>query len=358
MKAKYFRLSIWFLGLALLAASLVGANLAINSRAGDGKIKEDVKSEPAAPAGDGAVCLGFVDVEAQVTNLYPLQPGRVAVVLVREDQAVKKGDVLFRLEDRPAKFLLRQAEADLSASKARLKDAQKLPEKHRLVKAQQQQAILGRAQMLEAERITLGRLQKLVKGGNGAQEDADAAEAKVKAAAALLEAEEKKLSELVLLDPEGELKRAEADVAAKEAQLDSAKFALEECNIKAPLDGKVLRLFVHVGDSLGPQPKQPAVQFLPEGPRIVRAEIEQEFANRVSKGQTVTVQDDSKAGPELRGKVIRISDWYTHRRSIIQEPLQFNDVRTLECIIQLDPTPQPPRIGQRVRVLLGSLAQK
>ena len=34
------------------------------------------------------------------------------------------------------------------------------------------------------------------------------------------------------------------------------------------------------------------------------------------------------------------------------EPLQFNDVRTLECIVTLDPDQPPLRIGQRVRVTL------
>jgi hypothetical protein len=33
--------------------------------------------------------------------------------------------------------------------------------------------------------------------------------------------------------------------------------------------------------------------------------------------------------------------------------LQVNDVRTLECLIALDPDQAPLRIGQRVRVLLG-----
>ena len=117
-----------------------------------------------------------------------------------------------------------------------------------------------------------------------------------------------------------------------------------------------MRLQVGVGEWLGSVPKQSAVQFLPAGPRIVRAEVEQEFANRVSVGQAAEVHDDSKAGPTWRGKVARMSDWYTHRRSIVQEPLQFNDVRTLECIIQLDAHAQMPKIGQRVRVLLGSLA--
>jgi hypothetical protein len=51
--------------------------------------------------------------------------------------------------------------------------------------------------------------------------------------------------------------------------------------------------------------------------------------------------------------VTRLSDWYTHRRSILLEPMQFNDVRTLESIITLDPGQPMLRIGQRMRVTLG-----
>ena len=50
----------------------------------------------------------------------------------------------------------------------------------------------------------------------------------------------------------------------------------------------------------------------------------------------------------------RISDWYSQRRSVLLEPLQFNDVRTLECIISIDPGQPPLRIGQRVRIALNN----
>ena len=66
------------------------------------------------------------------------------------------------------------------------------------------------------------------------------------------------------------------------------------------------------------------------------------------------MQDDSNTGATWRGKVVRLSDWYTHRRSIVQEPLQFNDVRTLECLVTLTDNPPPPlRIGQRMRVSIN-----
>jgi hypothetical protein len=49
---------------------------------------------------------------------------------------------------------------------------------------------------------------------------------------------------------------------------------------------------------------------------------------------------------------MRVSDWFTQRRSMLQEPFQYNDVRTLECIVYLDPGSGPVRIGQRVRVTI------
>jgi hypothetical protein len=87
--------------------------------------------------------------------------------------------------------------------------------------------------------------------------------------------------------------------------------------------------------------------------RIVRAEVEQEFANRVSVGQVAKIQDDGTGGGEWRGQVVRISDWFPQRRSVQMEPMQFNDVRTMEVVIRVQPGGKEPLlIGQRVRVIL------
>ena len=171
----------------------------------------------------------------------------------------------------------------------------------------------------------------------------------------MLKAEREKLKELRLHDPLVGCRRAEAELAMARARLAQAREMLEQCTLKAPSAGTVLRLLVNPGELLGNPGRGPAVQFAPKGPRLVRAEVEQEFAGAVSLGQLAIVQDDSKAGISWHGKVIRISDWYTKRRSIIQEPHEFNDVRTLECLIALDPGQAPLRIGQRVRVKIGTI---
>jgi hypothetical protein len=53
-----------------------------------------------------------------------------------------------------------------------------------------------------------------------------------------------------------------------------------------------------------------------------------------------------------------MSDWYTHRRSILLEPSQQNDVRTLECIVEVDPGQPPVRIGQRMRVTIARASSR
>jgi multidrug resistance efflux pump len=351
-------LQFWFLGITMLFASVVGTVWVLHSHAGDhaSKNNETVKATSAPEAGS-VVCFGHVDVEPGVTALYPVRPGRISDVLVHEDDSVKAGTVLFRLDDRPAKFLLRQAREDLKAADLQLAEARKLPQQHTLKLAQQQQAIAATQHRLAAAQHLLEHSRGLAKRELAPVEQVEAGAEKVKELEAALVAEKDKRRELELADPAMQVQRAEADVRAKQARLDEAEYGLEECSVKAPVDGKVLRLLIGVGDVLSTQPRQPAVQFCPAGPRIVRAEVEQEFAGRVAKGQEALIQDDSSSGPTWRGKVVRLSDWYTHRRSMLQEPLQFNDVRTLECIVQLDPGQPPLRIGQRVRVTVRPAAE-
>ena len=64
-----------------------------------------------------------------------------------------------------------------------------------------------------------------------------------------------------------------------------------------------------------------------------------EGASRGEPGQVPATEDD-------------ISDWYTQRREVAEEQLQLKDVRTLECLIVLDPGQPPLRIGQRVRATI------
>jgi multidrug resistance efflux pump len=164
--------------------------------------------------------------------------------------------------------------------------------------------------------------------------------------------EQEKLEELRRQDPKAEERRALAEVELARTRVEQAEALLAECELKAPADGEVLRLLVAVGDVLSAQPRQPAVVFCPDLPRLVRAEVDQEFAADVRAGQPAVIEDDTQPGVKWTGRVLRVSDWYTQRRSTSLDPMQFNDVRTIECLVSLEGGPRP-RIGQHVRVRLG-----
>src|SRR5437588_852595 len=104
----------------IVGASVTAATWSLHSRAGDGSSKPEPSLAASYP---DLVCIGYVDTEQRIRGLYPSQPGRVQEVLVGEDESVKAGTVLFRMDEQPAKFLLRLAQADLRVAERALTEA-------------------------------------------------------------------------------------------------------------------------------------------------------------------------------------------------------------------------------------------
>jgi multidrug resistance efflux pump len=347
------RRSSWLLvlGVLLLLGSATGARLAMNSGPAD---NPKAATTPSRPEGK-QVAIAYVDVESGLTPLYPVQPGRVVEVMLEENKVVEAGTPLFRLDDTLAKNAVAQAKDDLKAAEARLKQAKRLPKQHAakvaaqqaLIQTRRSEAGAARAQHAKAERYFTNKL-------GGSEEDVKAAAKLAEKAEEGVKAEERNLDALKAIDPNVGVELAQADVDAKREQLKKAEFGLRECTVRAPVKGRVLRSQLSVGTVLGPSPQHPVLLFCPSVPLIVRAEVEQEFAGRVAVGQKALIQDDATGGGSWRGQVKSLSGWYSHRRSMLLEPLQLNDVRTLECIVTLDPDQDLSqlRIGQRVRVTL------
>jgi multidrug resistance efflux pump len=334
-------------GVVTLIASSVGAFWFHNrSQAG---LPNPVAHETAEPA---LVCFGYVDGASGVTSLAPLVAGRVSRVEVQENEPVKAEAVLIRLDDRLAQFRLGQVQAGLAAARTLLAQAEKLPQQQQIKRAEQQAVIEAVQHRLDGARNVLTRKRRQAEKEVLGATDVAAAESLVNELEAQHKVETGKLQEMELIDPVAGVRQAQAEVDAKQAQLSEARAAADEYVLKAPADGTVLRVLVGRGDVVGAPGKQPAVIFCSGGQRIVRAEVEQEFARGLAVGQSASIRDDSTGEGVWGGHVMRISDWYTQRRSVMPEALQYNDARTLECIIELDANQPPLRIGQRVRVTL------
>src|SRR5262249_5269424 len=186
------------------------------------------------------------------------------------------------IDDSQAKFLVQRAEQDLKAAQLQLDEARKAPQQHESRLTQQTQTIKMTEHELEAAKLQLQRLRNLQQNKQSPAEEVDAAAEQVKKLEAGVAGQRARLRELELADLSLKIAQAEAVVAEKRIRLEQAQYLVEECSLRAPADGKVLRIHVNPGDVLSTQSKLPAVQFCPNTPRVIRAEVEQEFANRVA----------------------------------------------------------------------------
>jgi multidrug resistance efflux pump len=340
----------WVVGVALLVASVAGTGWILHTPAAGPAKGGDKTPEKKT------VIFAYGDVRGGMRQLYPVlaMPNHVKEVKVKENDTVAAGAVLVEMDDTLARTNLERAEADLKDAEVLRDQAKKSQEKHELDLRGQELAISAVQHKLAAAKKALDRYKRAREKGLTSEEEVDAADEMVKSLEDAENLEKIKLDGLKLQDPTEDLTRAEQKVKEKRAVRDQAEYALKLCTLTAPVEGTIVRLNVNAGDLLGPQPHQPAILFCPNTPRILRGEVLQEFADPVKVGQRATIQDDTTNTGKWEGTVVQLSDVYTSRRSINTDvPFQLNDVRTRECIIELDPGQKPPvSINQRMRVTL------
>ena len=193
-------------------------------------------------------------VRGDVTSLAAKVSGYVTAVEVGDNQQVRAGDVLFRIDDRDYRAHLAQAQANLKAAEARLGD---VDAQTRLQQAQVRQAEAQR-QSAQAERQlaskTHERSRKLIQYSaisRALVDQTDAARssaaAALKAAAATLDAQRQGIA---VLDAQREA--AVAAIAQARAARDLALIELEHTVVRAPVAGVIGNRQVRVGRFVTP----------------------------------------------------------------------------------------------------------
>lgn len=188
-------------------------------------------------------------VRGEVTSLAAKVPGYVTALEVEDNQTVRAGDVLFRIDDRDYRAKLAQAEANVSAAQAHLAhvDAQTRLQRA-LIRQAEAQRRSATADMNLATK-THERSRKLIISNAVSQALVDEtdtarsrAEASVSAASATVEAQQ-----LHIAVYEAEREAAVAAVTQAEATRDLARIDLEHTVVHAPVGGVVANRQVRIG---------------------------------------------------------------------------------------------------------------
>jgi RND family efflux transporter MFP subunit len=270
-----------------------------------GEGEEKIASAPASPL--VAMARGQVDVEGGMIRVGALLEGRVVRVAVGEGDEVREGEMLAELDARQAKVAIQIAQAEQAQAEAHV-------------------AVL-RARVPQL-RSQAQRTREAAEAGAATGQSAD----ETTTAVAVLEAE---------------IAAGDAAVKVARARVEEARAGLDARRIVAPVAGRIARRAVRVGDVVSPQSPDALFEILPDRPRIVRAELNESYVDKVKPGMQAEVVRDSDSGPAVPARVLRVGDVFGPSR-LADDPQERAGSRDVECVLALEGGDF--RIGQRVLV--------
>jgi len=223
------------------------------------------------------------------------EPTLVTDVLVEPNMPVKKGQPLFQFDRRPYEYKVRELEAELARAKQDVK----------VLKADMEvstQKILK----LKSE-LTYARYQEklstdLAGRGAGPEEDAQKWTAQVAADEASIKEAQAELLRAELRY-HSEINGVNTSVAAIQAQLDQARYYLDNTLMVAPEDGYIINLQVRPGMVAGEIRFGAIATFICDADRYLLANFFQENLKYVKAGQETEVALDLYPGQIFKGTV-------------------------------------------------------
>lgn len=185
-----------------------------------------------------------------VLPIVPNVSGEVVAVNVSSMQPVDEGDVLFRIDPEPFEFAVRQLEATVA----------------------QQEAQLALAT------VNLERAEKLLKTSAASQVDVDIWTA--------------------------ERDAAQAAIASSNAQLDNARWQLEETVVKAPTNGYAPAVQLRDGMRVSTLPVAATIAFVSTDTTEIAASLSQSAIRRVQEGDEAEIVFSGIPGRVFSGTAI------------------------------------------------------
>ncbi len=168
-------------------------------------------------------------------------------------------------------------------------------------------------------------------------------------------AEKEKLDAIDLRKPDVEISQAKNGIKAAQLKEEEAQLGLDACILRVPADGVIMQSWVQPGSVFGDQAVKPAFLFY-SGKLIVKAEVNQEWANRVAVGQRAEISDYTNNGQKWTGTVKTVGRGFLPKceATALTDLIPQNQEMVLECQIELDPGQKTPFLNQKVRVKLSS----
>lgn len=274
---------------------------------------------PQKPYQHAVAATGILEALSENVAIGVPLPGLVTEVFVKVNDAVKKDQALFKLDDRDlrAELLSTQAQREVTQSQIAVSEAQ-------LAKLESQ----------------LARLTAISDSRAVSRDDLENRKQDVAVSQA-------------------QLASAKAQLAASDISLKRLELLIERLTVHSPRDGDIIQLNIRTGEYAATSPKTPAM-ILGETDRLqVRADIDEQNATRIREGQKAYgyLKGDPKVTFPL--EFIRVEPYVLPKVSLTGASTERVDTRVLQVIYSLArPTDPPLYVGQQVDVFIEAPEKK
>ena len=238
-------------------------------------------------------------VSADTIDVVPEVSGRIVELAVVDNQQVKQGDLLFRIDPRPYEASLAKAEASLAALDKQIMLTQRSVDAQKFAASSVEATVAKARAAAKQAGDTLKRTEPLLAQGFVSAEDVDRARTAKRASEADLNA--------VLLQAQqaaSAVSGVDALVAqrvAVEADIALTKLHLEMATVRAPFDGRVVSLKTTIGQFASAM--KPIFTLIDTRRWYVIANFRETELKNIHPGTPATLRLMSDSGKTFSGKV-------------------------------------------------------
>jgi membrane fusion protein (multidrug efflux system) len=275
-------------------------------------------------------------VQAARTSISTNVPGRVVELDVHDNQSVRRGDVLFRLDDRPFRIAVEDAQAKLASARMQIGAAE--------ATYRQQLANVAAARGTVAyQQHEFERQQHLLQSGISSRAQFEQTQHAMELAQSQLASAQQQVgSVLALLGGNPTLPVAEHPVVQEaQAALDRASLDLSYATVRAPADGVVAKVEqLQVGDYI--TAATPVFSLISSRDVWIEANFKEDELTYMRAGQSADVRIDAYPGRHFKAHVTSLSPGTGAQFSLLPpENATGNWVKVVQRVpvrLQLDDT--------------------
>ncbi|MFC3215340.1 HlyD family secretion protein [Novosphingobium panipatense] len=242
-------------------------------------------------------------VRADFVTVSPKLGGYVERVLVRDNQPVRRGQLLAVLDPRDYRASVAQAQAQVASAVAGIRTARSTLDEQRAAIAQSAAQVSAAEVAAEAAAAEVRRYEPLAQSGAESRErlaalvvDRDRAVANLRTQRATYLAARRGLE-----TQSARIGQALAQRETAQAQLDRASTDLGAVELRSSIDGVVADKAVRVGQFV--QPATRLMSIVPANQLYIEANFKETQVALMRVGQPATIKVDALDGAELRGRI-------------------------------------------------------